>query len=147
MKIILKEDVKKIGIKGEVVEVADGYAANRLIPIGVAVEATRENLSKMQVANKVSSLQSKEKEDKLKTIIDSVPSSIEISLNANDDDVLFASLTSDLVKAEIGKQTDLDLSMTTVLIKGDIKKIGNHEIEISANEDIKKTVQLIVIKT
>ena len=147
MKIILKEDVKKIGVKGEVVEVADGYAANNLIPTGVAVEATRENLSRVQTASKVTLLQLKEKEDKLENIINSIPTDIEISLNANDDGILFASLTPDLVKAEIGKKINIDLSMMSVMINGDIKKIGDHKIEISANENIKKTVQLVVIKT
>ena len=145
MKIILLQDVKKIGAKGDIVSVSDGYALHLLIPKGLAKEATKKNLKLKSESD--SKQKATLEKDRLGTekLLESIPENIDISVKSNEEGILFATLTEDLIKKSISEKFSLSLDKVSVKILDDkpIKKLGEHEIEIGSG-DINKKISVNV---
>ncbi|MDE7094307.1 MAG: 50S ribosomal protein L9, partial [Oscillospiraceae bacterium] len=131
MKVIFIQDVKGSGKKGDLKEVADGYARNMLIKKGFAVEATPENLNKLQ-GQQASAQHKKDVEkqnaEELKNKLDN--KKIIISAKAGTGGRLFGSVTSAQVAQEIEKQYQCKDDKKKINLKSDIKEYGSFSAEI-----------------
>lgn len=145
MKVILIKDVKRVGIRGEVKEVADGYAVNVLIAQGLAVMATAGELAKW-----------KQKEDSVKhkrdlavnvftQLIDKLRSvSLEIHNKKHDEKgQLFAQVKEQDIVDVIFAKTALSISPQQIVIGEPIKHIGTHTVTLKQG-DKKETIKIIV---
>lgn len=145
MKVILVEDVKKIGNAGEVVDVAAGHARNYLIPRGLAKEATQSNLSHLKHKKKVKKRQKKkrygEAEEQKEKMEDQI---IEIGVKAGDNGKLFGSVTnSDIAKAL--KKKGFKVDKRKIKLSDNIKQLGTHNVEIKLYKDVTATVKVKVV--
>lgn len=143
MKIILLQDVKSLGKKGDVKEVADGYAQNFLLPKKIAEIAT-ENVVRIFQSQREKEQKNKIAEkEQMKKIIDTLKSK-KISISAKEKGgKLFGSVTAKNI-AEVLEKEGLNISESSIIIKKAIKKTGEYEIEIKLMEGIETKITLEV---
>ena len=136
MKVVLTEDVKKLGSKGDVVEAADGYVRNYLMPRGLAVEATQQKIKEMKEKEaKKNRLENEKREDanKLKSKLES--EKFEIKVKAGEKGRLFGSVnTKDIAEAASDKGYDID--KRKIQLDDSIKSLGMHTVEVKIYDDI-----------
>ena len=144
MKIILNQDVSKVGKKYEVKNVADGHALNFLIPRGLAVAATVGALKKLEIAKTMVAVEKKVQEDLLLKNLKSLDGArIEISEKANDKGHLFAGLHKEQIIPEIKKQTGLDVLPEFLILDKPIKEIGEQIIEVKVQNKTAKFTLIV----
>ena len=148
MKVIFIQDVKGSGKKGDLKEVADGYARNMLIKKGFAVEATPENLNKLQ-GQQASAQHKKDVEkqnaEELKNKLDN--KKIIISAKAGTGGRLFGSVTSAQVAQEIEKQYQCKVDKKKIILKSDIKAFGSFSAEIKLYTGISANIAIEVVES
>lgn len=146
MQIILQEDVEKLGNRGQVVEVAEGYARNFLLPRKLALEASPGNmkrLEKMRAAFAKKAAVEIADAQKLGELLASV--SLEISRKSGENDQLFGSVTSgDISEALAAKGYTID--KRKIQLAEPIKSIGNFDIPVKLHREVSATVKLAVNK-
>ena len=147
MKVIFIQDVKGSAKKGDLKEVADGYARNMLLKKGLAVEATPENINKLQ-GQKASAQHKTEVEkqnaEEIKALIDG--KKITISAKAGTGSRLFGSVTSAQIAQEIEKQLGSKVDKKKIVLKSDIKAFGSFSAEIRLYTGISANIDIEVIE-
>ena len=130
MKVILQQDVAKLGRKNSVVEVPNGFALNSLIPSGKAVPATEQNLKKISNLKAVATAQNQEWIDSVKAVADKCTSPVEILAEVNDSGNMFAALSVDDVISAINTTLESESVTKDMFIMPDgIKSVGEYELE------------------
>lgn len=131
MKVILKQDVKTLGKKDSLVNVSDGYARNFLLPKGLAMEATSDNINAMnqknqsEVAKKAKELaQAKELAEKLKDI------TVVIKTKAGENGRLFGSITTKEISEKLKEQHKYDVDKKKMVMDDTIKALGTTTVEV-----------------
>ena len=144
MQVILTQDVKGQGKKGQMVNVSDGYARNYLLPRGLAQEATKENINVMK--GKAESLEYKIKTEKeeAQKIVDALKE-IEVVLSAKcgANGKLFGSITSKDVAEELKMQHHIKLDKKK-FVMNDIKTLGTTEVEVKVYTGITGKLKVVV---
>jgi large subunit ribosomal protein L9 len=146
MQIILQAEVEKLGTRGEVVEVAAGYARNFLLPRKLALEATPGNmkrLEKMRVTFAKAEATEKKDAQILAEVLAGV--SLEFSRKTGDNDQLFGSVTAgDVSEALAGK--GITVEKKRIQLPDPIKTIGDFEIPVKLHREVSTTVKVAVKK-
>ena len=146
MKVILTQDVKKIGKKGEIINASDGYAKNFLFPQKLAVPADAQNLNELK-AKQASEKHKKELEtEEAKKIAEQIKQiKITIKAKIGENQKLFGSITSKEIVEQIENQIKIKIDKKKITLKDPIKTIGEYPIEIKLYEGVslKTTVQII----
>lgn len=142
---MLKE-VKNLGHKGEVKNVADGYARNFLIPKGLAEVLNRHSMMVAEARKKKKVRVSKEKQEKKTKLAKKMNrKKITVKVKADDNGTMYAGLDKKALSVELGKQ-GYDIEPSELKMKGVIKKIGKHKVELKlAKEKAIITVETSVI--
>ncbi len=145
-KLILIKDVPDLGTKGDIVDVADGYARNFLVPKGHAVPATRGTLAQaegMRQARIESERRVRAEADQLAQSL--VGTRVVVAARAGDEGRLFGSIgTHDIVEA-VKKFTGVEVPQRMVTIEKPIKEIGLHEVSIQPHPEVEFRLTLDVI--
>ena len=146
MKVILTQDIKKIGKKGEIINASDGYAKNFLFPQKLAVQADAQNLNELK-AKQASEKHKKELEtEEAKKIAEQIKQiKITIKAKIGENQKLFGSITSKEIAEQIENQIKIKIDKKKITLKDPIKTIGEYPIEIKLYEGVslKTTVQII----
>ena len=145
MKIILLEDVKSLGKKGEIVDVSDGYARNFILPKKKGVEATGANLNtlKLQKANQEKIAQENfEAAKELAADLQKEP--VEIKIKAGEGGKLFGAISSKEIAAAIKEQHGLDVDKKKIVLDEPIKTLGAHIVKIKLHKDVSTEVKINV---
>ena len=140
MKIFLKEDVKSLGKMGEVVNVAEGYARNYLIPQKMAVEANTKNVKEFEHQKRVI----REKADKVRDASKKMSAlTLTIKAKAGEEEKLFGSVTT-MDIAEALQSAGYDIDKKKVHLDEPIKRLGTFTAEVKIHPEItaKVTVQV-----
>lgn len=145
MKVILLQDVKGTGKKGEIKEVSDGYARNFLLKKKVAVEANNTNLKE---------LDEKAKAKERKELIDFEEAvllgkqmegvNIEIFTKAGDGGRLFGSITSKEIAEQLKKQKNIDVDKRKILLDEPIRSLGSRFVEIKIHQKVTTKIRVDV---
>jgi large subunit ribosomal protein L9 len=146
MQIILQEDIEKLGTRGQLVDVAEGYARNFLLPRKLGLEATPANmkrLEKMRAAFAKKSAVEKESAQKLAELLAGV--SLTLSRKAGENDQLFGSVTSGDI-AEALKAQGYEIEKRKIALTDPIKLVGEYEIPIKLHREVSANVKLVVKK-
>ena len=146
MKVILKEDVKSLGQKGQIVEVSDGYARNFILKKGKGVEATSKNLNdlKLQKANEDKIAQENyEAAQELGKKIEA--GQIQVSIKTGEGGKAFGSVSSKEIAEEAKSQLGLDIDKKKIQLKETIKTLGTHNVPVKLHPKV--TVELKVVVT
>ena len=137
MEIVLLEDVKALGKKGQIVKVNDGYARNFILPKKLGVEATSKNLNdlKLQKANaaKVAAEQlaaAKELAEQIEKI------SVTLKMKAGEGGKAFGSISGKEIVAAAADQLKLDIDKKKLVLPEPIKTFGNHEVPVKLHKDV-----------
>lgn len=146
MKVILIADVKKVGQRGEVKEVADGYALSVLIPKKQALPATKENLKKHEKAQAEKLNHKRVEEEQLERLIKNLHGKeILVRMPANESGGLFKAVTPDDVVRGAREAHHVALPSSAVVIHEPIKHTGEYRIELVGGKE-KGVVKLLVVK-
>ncbi len=146
MKVILTKPVELLGDKGDVVDVADGYARNYLVPKKFAVKASRGALKQAE-SMRVARIESARKSlEDAQTLADSLSGTrVVVAARAGDAGNLFGSIGAPDIAAAIVKFTGIDIDRKIIQIDEPIKEIGLHEIALKPHTHIEVFVTLDVI--
>ena len=145
MKVILLEDVKSLGKKGDTVNVSDGYARNMLFPKKLGVEATAKNLNdlKLQKANQAKVAQ--EQLDSAKAFAEVISSKeVIISIKVGEGGKTFGSVSSKEIAEAAKKQHDLDIDKKKILLASPIKTLGTTEVPIKLHPKVTAGLKVTV---
>ncbi len=145
MKVILLEDVKALGKKGEIVNVNDGYARNFILPKKLGVEATGKNLNdlKLQKANEEKVAQqllddAKELAKKLEA------GKVELSIKVGEGGRAFGSVSSKEIAIAVKEQMGYDIDKKKIQLKDAIKTLGSHGVPIKLHPKVTAELKVIV---
>ena len=137
MKVILLQDIKNVGKKEEIINANDGYARNYLFPKKLAIEATKDNLLKLQ-AKKTSEVNKKQAEieenKKIAAKIEKMTLIIRAKAGANGK--IFGGITSKEVSEELKKQFNIEIDRKKINLKETIKNLGEFSAEIKFGDGI-----------
>lgn len=143
MEVVLLEDVKALGKKGQIVKVNDGYARNFILPKRLGIEATTKNLNdlKLQKANeaKVAADQLKAAQDLGAKLSEA---SVTLSIKAGEGGRAFGSVSGKEIAAAIQSQLGYDIDKKKLVLPDPLKTFGSHEVPIKLHKDV--TAKLIV---
>lgn len=145
MKIILLKDVPKVGRKYDIKNVADGFAANMLIPKGVAQIATPDVVKKIEMMKSVDLAQKNIQNELLLKNLEIIKKlKLTLKGKANDKGHLFAGITRETLAKEIEKATKFNLDLESIKIDKPIKEVGEHKVIIEIND--KKAEFAVVVE-
>ncbi|MBB6454444.1 large subunit ribosomal protein L9 [Salirhabdus euzebyi] len=143
MKVIFTKDVKGKGKKGDVKEVAEGYARNYLLKNNLAVEATNANLSALKAKkNKEQKLEQEELEDakKLKETLASL--TVELAAKAGDGGRLFGSVTSKQIADALKKKHKINIDKRKIELDQPIRALGFTDVPVKLHPDVVGTIKV-----
>ena len=148
MKVILQQDVKGKGKKGELVNVSDGYARNFLLPKKLAIPATQENLTVMKQQDKakqrkleVDIAKAKEIAAKLGDVIVKIKAK-----GRGDGGKLFGSITTKEISEELQKQHEIEIEKNKIVQEDPIKSFGSYEIKCKLGNEISGVIHVFVVE-
>ena len=145
MKVILKEDVKGSGKKGELVNVADGYARNFLIPKGLAIEANATNLNvynEQKAAAKYRADEEKKEAERIAGLLNGAK--LTVSIKASKNGKLFGSLTSKEVSAAISEQFGVEVDKRKIELPP-VKEVGATEAKLKLYQGVSAALKIDVV--
>jgi len=146
MKLILNSDVKSLGRKGDVVDVAKGYARNYLLPKKLAIVATSSNLKfaeKLQARREIQAQANDELAESIKAAL--ADAKIVISQNTTDEGTLYAAVSDEQIVDAIETFSGFRLETEQVVTENQVKEIGLHTISVVLGPDTKFETTLEVI--
>jgi len=146
MKVILKEDVKNLGSKGDIVNVSDGYARNYLFPRGVAEEASKGNIQQLKERQKA--MQKKMQEEK--AAAKEMASRMEkekfvIAVKAGEQGRLFGSVTTKDIADAVAK-AGYEIDRRKIQLEENIKSLGVHKVKVKLYEDVTADIKIQVVE-
>lgn len=146
MKLILSQDIDNLGKKGEIVDVAAGYARNYLLPYNKGHVATQENIEMVnRRVQKMLLAEAEQKEGALAIKEKLATFALDIKAKAGVDDKLFGSVTSQEI-AEALKAKGIELDKHAILLEAPIRKLGTEVLKVKLGFDIVGEVKLNVVK-
>ncbi|MFW6381310.1 MAG: 50S ribosomal protein L9 [Bacillota bacterium] len=146
MKVILREDVEKLGKKGEIEEVADGYARNYLLPRGLAVEATRGRIKQINQQQKQQEQQEQEKIEEAREMAANIEDNkYTFPVKAGEKGRLFGSVTT---KDIAGKLHDygFEIDKRDIELEDNIKELGVHKVPVKIYDEVKAEIRVEVVE-
>lgn len=146
MKVILRKDVKGRGRTGDIVDVADGFARNYLIPQGFATLASAGAVDQAKSMQRARAIKlEKEKAGALETAETLNATSVTIPVNAGEEGKLFGSVTVTDVAKAIAKQTNLEIDRRDVTLSGQIKALGEFSAAVELHPEVTANVAISVV--
>jgi len=146
MKLILNSDVKSLGRKGDIVNVAKGYARNYLLPKKLAIIATTSNLElaeKIQEKRKLQAQENSELADSITTAL--ADAHIVISQNSTDEGTLYAAISNEQIVEAIETFSGYKLEESQIDMKDQVKEIGLHTVTVVLGPDTQFDTTLEVV--
>lgn len=146
MKVILRDDIEKLGSVGDVVEVADGFGRNYLLPRNLAVRATKGNLRSIEEIRKQKQFHDNKKKKEAEKIKDKLEKlSLTAEVQTGEDDKVFGSVTSATVAALLEEQ-GFEIDRRKIMLDDPLKALGVYTIEIKLARDVTAAVKIWVVK-
>lgn len=146
MKVILTQDVKKVGKKGELLEVKDGYARNALFPKGLAVEANNVNMNQRKLEQRAEDKRKQQELDEANEIASKIDDKeIKLSVKAGEGGKVFGSITSKEIAEEIQKKFNVKVDKKKIQLKEAIKGLGGQKVVIKLHPSVTATITVLVV--
>jgi len=146
MRVVLREDIDKLGRRGEVHEVAAGYARNFLLPKGKALAATDGNMKRVeQERRRYAVLQAKEKEDAAAVGRRIAGVSCTIVRKVGENDQLYGSVTASDIADYLAKE-GVEIDKRRILLEEPIKALGIYTVPVKLHADVQGEVRVWVVK-
>ncbi len=145
MKVVLLEDIKGNGKKGELINVSDGYARNFLFPRKLAKEANAQAMNELKNAEDAKAYKIKADMDAAKQTAEKIDGkNIKLFAKAGQGGRLFGSVTAKEIAEELKQQYKVDVDKRKIVIEGDIKAFGTYECEVKLYSGISAKIYAVV---
>lgn len=145
MKVILQQDIKGKGKRGQMIEVSDGYARNYMLPRKLAVEATADNVNTMRMTDKANQeRRQKEREEafafsnRMKDMV------VVVRAKGGGAGRLFGSVTTQEIADAIKAQEGIDIDKRKIVLGGQIKTVGDYKVKVKLGYEITAELKLRV---
>jgi large subunit ribosomal protein L9 len=146
MELILRDDVEKLGRRGEVVRVADGYARNYLLPRGLGMEVTAANKAMIEKEKKAHLARLAKEKAEFEALSERISGLRFVApRKVGENDVLYGSVTASDI-AEFLKSKGIEIDKRKVQLEEPIKQLGEHEVKVKLHLEVVATVKLLVTK-
>ena len=145
MKIILRQDMDDLGLEGNIVDVAKGYARNYLIPRGVALEASEQNIKLMETQKKkieVKRLKAKEDAEKIKEKLAGIV--LTISQKVGEEEKLYGSVTSMDIAMNLEK-AGVIIDRRKIILDKPIKTLGEFQVPVKIYPQVTGSIKVVVV--
>lgn len=147
MKVILTQDVRGQGKKGELIDVSDGYARNYLMPRNLAMQATADNMNALKLKEKAKAAQiekdkaqAHEAAEKLTGVI------VTLKAKAGAGGKLYGAVTSKEIADALAEQHGIVLEKNKIVQSEPIKNFGNYELKCKLGHEVNGTINLLVVE-
>lgn len=148
MKVILQQDVRDHGKKGQLVEVSDGYARNYLFPRKLAVAATADALNTMKLKEKAKLRQMEEEKALAKENAARLESCVvKIAAKAGENGKLFGSVTNKDISDALQSQYGIAIEKSRIVIADPIKSYGSYDVKCKFGYEISGTIHLLITQS
>lgn len=145
MKVILQKDLKGKGKAGDVVKVNDGYARNMLLPKGIAIEATKENLRILKLQQEQAAEEEAEAKEAAKKLAEKLEKEkVIVETKSGEGGKLFGSITAKDIAEAVSKTIGEDIDKKKIDLKNPIKSLGNFDIDVKLYKEVKGTIHVEV---
>jgi large subunit ribosomal protein L9 len=146
MEVILRQDVNKLGRRGEVVKVAEGYGRNYLLPRGLAMAVSEANKAMIEKERQAHEARLAKEKSEFQSLADRIGGLRFVApRKVGENDVLYGSVTSGDV-AEFLKAKGIELDKRKVQLEDPIKRLGDHEVRIKLHPEVTATLKVMVSK-
>lgn len=143
MKVILLEDVKSLGKKGDICEVSDGYARNFIIPKKKGVEATPDNLNNLKLKKANDAKVAQENLDAARELArELADKTVVIPVKVGEGGKLFGAIASKEIAAALKEQTGLEVDKKKIVLNDPIKALGEQEVKIKLHKDVQASLKI-----
>ena len=145
MKIILLEDVKSLGKKGEIVNVSDGYARNFVLPKKLGLEATSKNLNDLKLQKANEERVAKQILDEAKELAKKVEAGkVEVKIKVGEGGRTFGSVSTKEIAIAVKEQMGYDIDKKKIQLKDAIKTLGTHTVPVKLHQKVTAELKVIV---
>ena len=146
MKVILKQDIKGVGKKDEVINAADGYARNFLFPKNLAVPADSGNMNNLKAKSESNAFRKGEELKEAKEIAEKMKKiTLKLKVKVGENGKLFGGVTSKEISEALKKEYNIDVDKKKIVLKDAIKQAGTTRIEIKLYEGVVASLLVMVI--
>ncbi|MEM5768105.1 MAG: 50S ribosomal protein L9 [Bacillota bacterium] len=146
MKVILQQEVKKVGKKGDIIEVSEGYARNFLLPKGLALEATSANINMLKQQKASEALKQQKLLEEAKALGEKVKgAAVTIKAKIGEGGRMFGSVTGKDVADALAKQHKLSLDKRKIELKDAIKSLGEYTVPVKIHTEVTVDLQVKVV--
>lgn len=147
MQVILTEDIKGVGKKGDLINASEGHARNYLLPRGLAVEATKGNINAKQKKDEKAEAERKQIQQEAQDLADSIKDKeIIIHVKLGNNGKLFGAVTNKEVHDELKKQLGVDIDKKKITLKSSVKNLGTFEATIKLHPKVSTEVTVKVVE-
>lgn len=147
MKVILLQDVKSLGKKGEIVEVSNGYARNFILPKKLGVEANSKNLNDLKLQNENKIKVAKESKETAKKLAEQLgQGKVELFIKVGEGGRSFGSVSGKEIALAVKEQMGLEIDRKKIQIKDPIKALGTYEVPIKLHPEVTAVLKVVVSK-
>jgi large subunit ribosomal protein L9 len=146
-RIVLRSDLANLGKRGDICEVADGYARNYLLPKKLAILASSGVTSQANAMRRSRDLRDAKDREAAELVARTlVPVVIRIPVRASGDNRLFGSVTSSDIAAAVAEQTGVEIDRRRLHLEDPIKSLGTHEVPVKLHSDVEFRVTVEVVR-
>jgi len=146
VKIVLREDVDTLGRKGDLLEVADGYARNYLVPRGLAMQATKGVVAQAESMRRSREVKETRDREAAQTVAAQLGSkALEVKARAGEGGKLFGSVTSADIAEAIQAQTGIEVDRRKVDLAEPIRELGDADVTVKLHSDVQVAVVVHVV--
>ena len=147
MKIILKQDIRGKGKKGQMIEAAEGYARNFLIPKGLAVEATPDAVNTMNLQAKAKAKADAEAKAEALAVAEKLKASqVKLTAKGGEGGKLFGAVTGKEISGALKEQFGMDIDGKKLVLEQPIKSFGGYQVKAKLGFEVSGTVYVLVIE-
>lgn len=145
MKIILLQDEKKLGKKGDIIEVSEGYARNFVLPKKIGVEATPKNLNDLKLQKSNEAKVAQEQLDHAKELAELLTTkSVVVSIKAGENGRTFGSVSTKEIGQALKAQTGIEVDKKKIVLPEAIKSFGVYEVPVKLHPKVTGTIRVKV---
>ena len=146
MKVILKQNVDKLGRKGDVVNVAPGFGRNFLIPRKLALEVTPTNVKMIEIERQALKKKAEAERQSFQGVIQKLSQvTLSFARRAGEKDVIFGSVSSGDIKEALDK-LGFDIDKKKIVLDEPLKRLGNYSVTVKVFHDDKAEIKVAVVK-
>lgn len=146
MRVILKQDIEKLGRRGDIVNVAPGFGRNYLIPKKLALEVTPSNMKMIEIERQALKKKAEAERLSFQALIQRLnQTSLTFVRRAGEKDVIFGSVSATDIKESLDK-LGFDIDKKKILLEEPIKRLGNFSIPVKVYQDDRAEVKIQVLK-